>query len=129
MRFELKSISEQGIPEALAKVERYRLLNEPALAESICLDILAVVPDQQHLVTARAHGSISLECECQAGSGRARSDQRRFRARLVRGHHLGAPGSCSNSPGCLRRKLRRISCPARGDESLRAGDQACSRWK
>jgi hypothetical protein len=47
MRFELKSISEQGIPEALAKVERYRLLNEPALAESICLDILAVVPDHQ----------------------------------------------------------------------------------
>jgi hypothetical protein len=47
MRFELKSISEQGIPEALAKVERYRLLNEPALAESICLDILAIVPDHQ----------------------------------------------------------------------------------
>ena len=47
MRFELKSISEQGIPEALAKVERYRLLNEPNLAESICLDILAIVPDHQ----------------------------------------------------------------------------------
>ena len=28
MHFELKSISEQSIPEALAKVERYRLLNE-----------------------------------------------------------------------------------------------------
>ena len=38
MHFELKSISEQSIPEALAKVERYRLLNEPSLAESICLD-------------------------------------------------------------------------------------------
>lgn len=47
MHFELKSISVQSIPEALAKVERYRLLNEPALAESICLDILAVVPDHQ----------------------------------------------------------------------------------
>lgn len=47
MHFELKSISEQGIPEALAKVERYRLLNEPSLAESICLDILAVAPDHQ----------------------------------------------------------------------------------
>jgi hypothetical protein len=47
MRFELKSISEQSIPEALAKVERYRLLNEPSLAESICLDILAIVPDHQ----------------------------------------------------------------------------------
>lgn len=47
MNFELKSISVQSIPEALAKVERYRLLNEPTLAESICLDILAIVPDHQ----------------------------------------------------------------------------------
>lgn len=47
MHFELKSISEQGIPEALTKVERYRLLNEPVLAESICLDVLAIVPDHQ----------------------------------------------------------------------------------
>lgn len=47
MHFDLKSISVQSIPEALAKVERYRLLNEPVLAESICLDILAVVPDHQ----------------------------------------------------------------------------------
>ena len=47
MEFELKSISVRSIPEALAKVERYRLLNEPTLAESICLDILAVVPDHQ----------------------------------------------------------------------------------
>lgn len=47
MHFELKSISVESIPEALAKVERYRLLNEPALAESICLDILSVVPDHQ----------------------------------------------------------------------------------
>ena len=47
MHFELKSISVQSIREALAKVERYRLLNEPKLAESICLDIVAIVPDHQ----------------------------------------------------------------------------------
>jgi hypothetical protein len=47
MHFELKSISVQSIPEAFAKVERYRLLNEPTLAESICLDILAIVPNHQ----------------------------------------------------------------------------------
>jgi hypothetical protein len=52
MHFELKSISEQSIPEALTKVERYRLLNEPGLAESICLDILAVVPDHQQALIA-----------------------------------------------------------------------------
>ena len=47
MHFELKSISVESIPEALSKVERYRLLNEPLLAESICLDVLAIVPDHQ----------------------------------------------------------------------------------
>ena len=47
MQFELKTISTASIPEALAKAERYRLLNEPSLAESICLDILAVAPDHQ----------------------------------------------------------------------------------
>jgi hypothetical protein len=52
MHFELKSISLGSVPEALAKVERYRLLNEPALAESICLDILAAVPDHQQALIA-----------------------------------------------------------------------------
>jgi hypothetical protein len=47
MQFELKPISRSGIEEALEKVERYRLLNEPALAESICLDILAIDPENQ----------------------------------------------------------------------------------
>src|SRR5437660_7322699 len=47
MRFELKPISHEGIPEALEKVERYRLLNEPAQAESICLDVLRIEPDNQ----------------------------------------------------------------------------------
>ena len=52
MHFELKSISPESIPEALAKVERYRLLNEPVLAESICLDILAIAPDHQPALIA-----------------------------------------------------------------------------
>jgi hypothetical protein len=38
--FELKKLSAQGVEAALRKVERYRLLNEPWEAESICLDIL-----------------------------------------------------------------------------------------
>lgn len=43
--FELKPISAAAIPEALAKAERYRLLDEPLLAESICLDILRIEPE------------------------------------------------------------------------------------
>ena len=45
--YELKPISLEAIPEALQKAERYRLLNEPSQAESICLDILAARPDHQ----------------------------------------------------------------------------------
>ena len=41
---EFKTISRDAIPLALEKAERYRLLNEPAQAESICLDVLAVDP-------------------------------------------------------------------------------------
>ena len=43
----LKLISEAAIPAALEKALRYRLLNEPLEAESICLDILQVDPDNQ----------------------------------------------------------------------------------
>src|SRR5438093_11200072 len=47
MEFELKRLSAEAIPAALELAERYRLLNEPVQAESICLDILGVDPDNQ----------------------------------------------------------------------------------
>ena len=45
--FDLKPLNPDAIPKALQKAERYRLLNEPEEAESICLDILAIEPDNQ----------------------------------------------------------------------------------
>jgi hypothetical protein len=45
--FTLKPISPESVPSALAKAERYRLLNEPQEAESICRDILAIEPENQ----------------------------------------------------------------------------------
>jgi len=45
--FKLKPLSEEAIPAALEKAERYRLLNEPAEAESICLDVLEAAPENQ----------------------------------------------------------------------------------
>jgi hypothetical protein len=45
--FALKSLSTDAIESALRKAERYRLLNEPAEAESICLDVLEVDPGNQ----------------------------------------------------------------------------------
>ena len=48
----LKKISPDGIPHALERAERYRLLNEPAQAESIYRDILAVDTDNQAALRA-----------------------------------------------------------------------------
>jgi hypothetical protein len=50
--FTLKRITRDGIPRALEKADRYRLLNEPGDAESICLDILEVDPENQRALIA-----------------------------------------------------------------------------
>jgi len=50
--FQLKPLSKDALPRALEKAERYRLLNEPGEAESICLDVLSVEPGNQQAVVA-----------------------------------------------------------------------------
>ncbi|HYC84346.1 MAG TPA: hypothetical protein VEB86_03955 [Chryseosolibacter sp.] len=47
LQFKLKPLSKAGVEAALGKAETYRLLNQPRLAESICLDILAVDSENQ----------------------------------------------------------------------------------
>lgn len=49
--FDLKPISRAAVPRAIERAERYRLLNDPEQAESICMDVLEVDPgNQQALV-------------------------------------------------------------------------------
>ena len=45
--FELKPLSKEAIPAALDKAMRYRLLDEPGEAESICHDVLRIEPENQ----------------------------------------------------------------------------------
>jgi hypothetical protein len=45
--YQLKPLSTSAIPSALAKAERYRLLNEPEQAESICEDVLSADPSNR----------------------------------------------------------------------------------
>jgi hypothetical protein len=45
--FALKPLSLDSVAGAISKAERYRLLNEPAEAESICHDILEIEPENQ----------------------------------------------------------------------------------
>jgi hypothetical protein len=50
--FTTKPISRESVPGALAKAERYRLLNEPGEAESICRDILDVDPENSQALVS-----------------------------------------------------------------------------
>ena len=45
--FELKKLSPSAVQAALDRALHYRALNEPAEAESICRDVLAVEPNSQ----------------------------------------------------------------------------------
>jgi len=45
--FAFKALEAEAIPAALDKARHYRLLNEPSLAQSICLDVLATDPENQ----------------------------------------------------------------------------------
>ena len=78
MTFELKSISKEGIPEALEKVERYRLLNEPSQAESICLDILRIDPENRQAIVM-----LLLSLTDQFGEGVTARQAREVIPRLV----------------------------------------------
>ena len=88
MQFDLKPISREAIPEALQKAERYRLLNEPAQAESICQDVIAVDPaNQQALIT------LLLAITDQFGNGgsvpRAREVLRRIAGEYEKAYYGG----------------------------------------
>ena len=75
--FELKPISQEGIPVALEKAVRYRLLNEPALAESICLDILRIDPENQEALV-----TLLLSLTDQLGAGGVASQAKAVIPRL-----------------------------------------------
>ncbi len=47
MEYAIKRIQPSGVEAALQKADKYRELNQPAEAESICRDVLAVDPDDQ----------------------------------------------------------------------------------
>src|SRR6266851_2739641 len=88
MEFDLKPISQQAIPEALEKVERYRLLNEPSQAESICLDILRIdAGNQQALVMLLL--SLSDQFGQGVTAGQAREVLPRLRGEYERAYFAG----------------------------------------
>jgi len=88
--FSLKPLSEDAIPAALEKAMRYRLLNEPSEAESICLDILQAEPDNQEALvililalTDRFSGAYAV------GDSRAQEVVARLRNDYERAYYSG----------------------------------------
>ena len=90
MKFEPKPISKEGVPAALEKAKRYRLLNEPPASESICLDVLAVDPENQEaLVMLLLTITDQFDEEHGAGVRRAREVLSRVRDEYRRNYYGG----------------------------------------
>jgi hypothetical protein len=137
--FELKPISPDAIPEALAKVERYRLLNEAWQAESICLDVLAIEPENP-----RALVMLLLSLTDQFGTGVSQARAREVLPKLASGYERayyagiiaerwaesllrqGAPGAGFTAYQSLREAMEHYE---RAEQSRPPGnDDALLRW-
>ena len=86
MELKLKTISKAGIPEAIAKAEVYRSLNEPEEAESICRDILVV--DPEHQLALRLLGLAITDQFCGDAQDRYREVETLFQALAERYERL-----------------------------------------
>jgi hypothetical protein len=112
----LKKLAPESIGPALAKVERYRLLNEPWEAESICRDVLEVEPDNQQAVvwlllslTDQFRNDLSRVSEAEALIDRIDGEYGRLYYRGIiaertgKAHlYRGAPGAAPIAYDCLR---------------------------
>jgi len=139
--FELKPLSREALPTALEKATRYRLLNEPAEAESICLDVLRTDPDNQAalvilllaLTDRFSKGYGVSETQAQQLLPRLRSEyervyyagiilERKAKAQLQH----GGPGAGFNAYELIREAM---TCFERAEKIRPAGnDDALLRW-
>jgi len=88
--FDLKPLSREAVGRALEKAERYRLLNEPTEAESICLDVLHVEPEHpQALVMLLLALTDQFEERLVAAVQRARDVLPRLRDAYERAYYSG----------------------------------------
>jgi hypothetical protein len=139
--FELKALTLEAIPAALEKALRYRVLNQPEQAESICEDVLRVEPDNQE-----ALAMLILARTDRFGGPRAVSPQRarellpRLQGEYERAYYDGIiwereaiarlrsdlPGMGPTIFACFRRAME---CYQRGEHIRPPGnDDALLRW-
>ncbi len=88
--YQLKRLTPESLPSALLKAERYRLLNQPWAAESICQDILQVEPaSQQALVLLLLCITDQIGHGLAAGVTRAREVLPRLQSEYQRTYYAG----------------------------------------
>ena len=143
---ELKPLSREAVDAALAKAERYRFLNEPGEAESICLDILAVDPaNQGALITlllaltdqfgdvANAHQRardtlVGLESEYDKAYYAGIIAERRAKAQLHRGGAGSSVGAFDWLSEAMRHFERAEWLRPSGNDDARLRWNACARF-
>src|SRR4029077_14040348 len=87
---ELKPITRDGVPAALQKEERYRLLNDSSAAESTCIDLPRFDPDNQAaLVTLLLSVTDQFVEEQSDGVHRARDVLPRLKDDYKRAYYAG----------------------------------------
>lgn len=115
---ELKRIAHEAIPRAVQKAERYRLLNEPWATESICLDILEVDPDNQHVLVTLL---LALTDQFGAEPNRLAMRARDVLGRLTNAYHREYyAGIISERIGLAQLAHRAMHAESMARDSLRA---------
>jgi hypothetical protein len=137
--YELKILCEDAIPRSLERAHRYRVLNEPVEAESICLDVLRIDPENHEalltllLALTDQFGSGVTDAQARALLPHLRSDYERAyyagiiseRRAKVRLRH-GAPGAGHDAYQWLREAMTHYEHA----EALKpsGNDDATLRW-
>jgi hypothetical protein len=143
---ELKPLSRDAIDAALAKAERYRFLNEPGEAESICLDILAVDKSNQPArvtlllaltdqfgAVADAHqrardALTALDSEYDKAYYAGIIAERRAKAQFVQGGHGSSLGIHDWIAEAMRHFERAEGLRPTGNDDARLRWNACARF-
>ena len=88
--YEPKPIAKQAVPAALERALRYRLLNEPLEAESICRDVLAADPkNREALATLLLALTDQFETKFSEARDSAKQVLHRMRGEYERAYYEG----------------------------------------
>ncbi len=139
--FKLKPLHQEAISAAVKRAEHYRLLNEPSPAESICLDVLEVEPDnQQALITLLLALTDQFDQRLSAAVNQAREVLPRIQDEYSRAYYEGLiwerransllrRGDPGSGPQAYEGYRKAMECYERAEERRPQGnDDAILRW-